>query len=90
MKWFGKTEKPESESSSDKSSDSLEDFDKYLDESLREEKTQVIMAKKQESKAKAMVRTLLDAGYSIEEINIFLSSNKKYVVKEGNAIEEKE
>ena len=90
MKWFGKTEKPESESSSEKSSDSLEDFDKFLDESLREEKTQVIMSKKQESKAKAMVRTLLDAGYTIDEINTFLSSNKSYIVKDGNAIEERE
>jgi len=83
MKWFGKSEKEENESVDKSSDESLDNFEEVLERSIREEKTQVIMSRKLESKAKAMVRCLLDSGYSLEDINTFLKSHKNYLVENG-------
>jgi hypothetical protein len=83
MKLFGKQKKDEAENISESSSDSLEGFEQALENTLKEEHTQVIAAKKEESKSKAMVRTLLDAGYSIIEINELISSKKTFGLKDG-------
>jgi len=83
MKWFGKSEKEEKEPVKATEKDSLDNFEEVLERSIREEKTQVIMSRKQESRAKAMVRCLLDSGYSLEEINSFLKSHKNYEVENG-------
>ncbi len=84
MKLFGKQKKEEPKKEPENSFvEGLEGFEQQLDNTLREERTQVIADKKEESKAKAMVRTLLDAGYSIIEINEFISSDKAYGLKDG-------
>ena len=83
MKWFGKSEKADKEPVENTSGDSLDDFEEVLEKSIREEKTQVIMNRKQESRAKAMVRCLLDSGYSLQEINTLLRSRKNYQLENG-------
>jgi hypothetical protein len=81
---FSKQKKEEAEKDPGKPDTlGLEGFEEQLDNTLREEHTQVIADKRDESKSKAMVRTLLDAGYSIIEINEFLSSNKTYGLNNG-------
>ena len=82
MKLFGK-QKKEEEVTKEEPQDAFESFEASLENTLREEHTQVIADKKEESKSKAMVRTLLDAGYSIIEINEFLSSDKTFGLKDG-------
>lgn len=83
MKWFGKSEKEEKKPIKTTDDDSLDNFEEVLERSIREEKTQVIMSRKQEARAKAMVRCLLDSGYSLDEINSFLKSHKNYQVDNG-------
>jgi hypothetical protein len=85
MKIFGKQKKDEAVDKDPGKSETagLEGFEEQLDNTLREEHTQVIADKREESKSKAMVRTLLDAGYSIIEINEFLSSSKTYGLDNG-------
>ena len=81
---FSKQKKEETDKDPEKSvTGGLEGFEEQLDNTLREEHTQVIADKREESKSKAMVRTLLDAGYSIVEINEFLSSQKTYGLDNG-------
>ena len=77
-KWFGKSEEGE---------ESFDDFQSALDKNLKEEKTMVIQKKKQQSKSKAMVRLLLDNGYDIEEINMFIRAGKTFKLNEGEIIE---
>ena len=85
MKLFGKSKKNEAEENlnQESSNDTLEGFEESLDNTLREEKTQIIAAKTEESRAKAMVRTLLDAGYSINEVNSFIGAGKSFDLKGG-------
>lgn len=83
MKIFGKQKKDEAENVSESSSDALEGFEQSLEDTLKEERTQIIQEKKEESKSKAMVRTLLDAGYSIIEVNELISSKKTFGLKDG-------
>ena len=83
MKWFGKTEKPDESPDSNMPDENLDNFEEIVERSIREEKTQVIMSRKQESRAKAMVRCLLDSGYSLEEINTLLRSRKNYQLENG-------
>ncbi len=83
MKWFSKSEKEENEPAKNSEDESLDNFEEVIERSIREEKTQVIMSRKLESKAKAMVRCLLDSGYSLEEINTFLKSHKNYLLENG-------
>ena len=83
MKLFGKQKKDEIENTPDSSSDSLEGFEEALENTLKEEHTQIIASKKEESRSKAMVRTLLDAGYSIIEINELISSKKTFGLRDG-------
>ena len=85
MKIFGKQKKDEPAEKDPGKPDTLglDGFEEQLDNTLREEHTQVIADKREESKSKAMVRTLLDAGYSIIEINGFLSSKKTYGLNNG-------
>jgi hypothetical protein len=86
MKIFGKQKKEDTEKEQDQTlpeEGGLDGFEQQLESTLREEHTQVIAEKREESKSKAMVRTLLDAGYSIIEINEFLDSNKNYGLKDG-------
>jgi hypothetical protein len=87
MKFFGKQKKDESENITENVSDvGLEGFEQELENTLKEEHTQVIATKKEESKSKAMVRTLLDAGYSIEEVNTFIKSKKSFGLDKGQII----
>lgn len=83
MKWFGKSDKEKKEPEKKSSDESLDNFEEVLERSIREEKTQVIMSRKQESRAKAMVRCLLDSGYSLNEINTLLKSHKNYQLENG-------
>lgn len=85
MKFFGKDKKtePAKEVKPETNSDSLEGFEQALESTLREENTQIIAAKTEQSRAKAMVRTLLDAGYSIEEINTLVKAGKTFSLKAG-------
>ena len=84
MKLFGKQKKEEADKEPQNSNfDGLEGFEEQLDNTLKEERTQVIADKKEESRSKAMVRTLLDAGYSIIEINELISSQKTFGLKDG-------
>ena len=83
MKWFGKTEKPDESRENKAPDENLENFEEIIEQSIREEKTQVIMSRKQESRAKAMVRCLLDSGYALEEINTLLRSRKNYQLENG-------
>jgi hypothetical protein len=64
-------------------SEFLTEFHDTLENSIREEKTQVLMTKKLQSKLKAMVKVLLDHGFSLDEVNMFINSNKKYMIKDG-------
>ena len=84
MKLFGKQKKDESENISKNVADNgLEGFEQELENTLKEEHTQVIATKKEESKSKAMVRTLLDADYSIDEVNAFIKSQKSFGLDKG-------
>ena len=84
MKFFGKQKKDEPNNNPEKAiDDGLAGFEEQLENTLREERTQVITDKKEESKSKAMVRTLLDAGYSIIEINELISTKKTFGLKDG-------
>ena len=85
MKLFGKDKKtePAKEAKPELNSDSLEGFEEALESTLREENTQIIAAKTEQSRAKAMVRTLLDAGYSIDEINTLVKAGKTFSLKAG-------
>ena len=64
-------------------SEFLNEFHNTIEKSIREEKTQVLMTKKLQSKLKDMVKVLLDHGYSLDDINMFIQSNKKYMIKDG-------
>lgn len=87
MKLFGKQKKEESENNSrNVGDDGLEGFELELENTLKEEHTHVIAIKKEESKSKAMVRTLLDAGYSIDEVNTFIKSKKSFGLDKGQII----
>jgi len=83
MKWFGKSGKDEKEPVKNGPDENLESFEEALERTIREEKTQVIQSRKQASKAKAMVRCLLDSGYTVDEINTFLKSQKNYQLENG-------
>ena len=86
-KWFSKDKKQENEGGTKKDTGSISEFKDVLDQSIKEERTQVLITKKQESRNKAMVRNLLNGGYSIEEINSFLTSGKSFELKDGEIIE---
>lgn len=86
--WFGKNKKENEESlQEEKNSNSLSDFQDVLEKSLTEEKTQILADKKQHNKQVAMVKLLLDHGYSIEEVNALIQGKNSYVVKEGKILE---
>ena len=68
-------------------SEFLSEFQKTLEKSIREEKTQYLMTKKLQMKLKEMVKILFDKGYSIEEINMLVNSNKNFVIKNGEIID---
>ena len=74
--WFGKNKK-ESDGpvKEEVNSNSLSEFQDVLEKSLTEEKTQVMANKKQHNKQLAMVKLLLDHGYSIEDVNTFVQAN---------------
>ena len=87
MKLFGRQKKEESENISGNVGDNgLEGFELELENTLKEEHTQVIASKKEESKSKAMVRTLLDADYSIDDVNAFIKSKKSFGLDKGQII----
>ena len=69
-------------------SEFLTEFRDSLEKSIREEKTQVLMTKKLQSKLKEMVKVLLSNGFSIDEINMFINSNKKYMIKNGQIFDD--
>jgi hypothetical protein len=86
--WFGKEKKPrEKPTKKGKNADSLEEFKDVLEKSLTEEKTGVIEGRKQHSKSKAMVKVLLNKGFTIEEINGLIHSRKTFLLKDGEIIE---
>ena len=69
-------------------SEFLDEFQKTLEKSIREEKTHILMTKKLQSKLKDMAKVLLNNGYSIDEVNMFINSNKKYILKDGDIIDD--
>jgi hypothetical protein len=69
-------------------SEFLNEFQHTLDKSITEEKTQVLMTKKLQSRFKQMVKVLLHNGFSIDEINVFINSNKKYIMKNGEIMDD--
>ena len=71
-----------------KDSEFLSEFQKTLEKSIREEKTQVLMTKKLQSKLKDMVKVLLNNGYSIDEVNMFVNTDKKYSLKDGDIVDD--
>ena len=86
--WFGKNKKENADSLNEEmDSNSLSDFQDVLEKSLTEEKTQILADKKQHNKLVAMVKTLLDNGYSIEDVNALVQAKKLYRLKEGKVIE---
>ena len=80
--------KKSNDKSKNEDSEFLNEFQKTLDKSIREEKTQFLMTKKLQSKLKEMAKILLNNGYSIDDINMFINSNKKYVLKDGNIMDD--
>jgi regulator of sirC expression with transglutaminase-like and TPR domain len=86
--WFGKNKKENEEPLKEEmSSNSLSEFQDVLEKSLTEEKTQVLADRKQHNKLVAMVKLLLDHGYSIEDVNALVQTKKSYTVKEGKILE---
>ena len=86
--WFGKNKKESKGSVKEEiNSNSLSEFQDVLEKSLTEEKTQVMANKKQHNKQLAMVKLLLDHGYSIEDVNALVQAKKSYLVKEGRVLE---
>ena len=83
-KFFQKKEKE----SKDNNAEFLSEFQTTLEKKIREEKTQVLMTKKLQSKLKEMVKILLNNGFSIDEINLFVNSNKKFIIKDGEIIDD--
>jgi hypothetical protein len=86
--WFGKGKKEEESLSEAGSSDSLSDFQDALEKSLTEEKTQIVANKKQHNKVIAMVKLLLDNGYTMDDVNALIHAKKSYTLKDGHIIEE--
>jgi hypothetical protein len=84
MGWFskdkGKKEKQPEEGS-------LMDFQNVLEKSLTEEKKGSSKEKKQNARAKSMVKLLLDYNYSLEEINELIKSGRSYELKNGEVLE---
>jgi hypothetical protein len=85
--WFGKDKKEEESLSETTSSDSLSDFQDALERSLTEEKTQIVADKKQHNKVIAMVKLLLDNGYTMDDVNALIHVKKSYQLKDGQIIE---
>ena len=86
--WFGKGKKDGEESRDEQAgSDSLSDFQDALEKSLTEEKTQVLADKKQHNKVIAMVKLLLDNGYTMDDVNALIHAKKSYALKDGQIIE---
>ena len=67
----------------EKNDDFLSDFQNTIEKSLREEKTHLLMTKKLQAKLKDMVKALLAANFSIEDVNLLANSNKKFQLKNG-------
>ena len=86
--WFGKGKNDEEGSLSEgASSDSLSDFQDALEKSLTEEKTQILADKRQHNKVIAMVKLLLDNGYTMDDVNALIHAKKSYTLKHGHIIE---
>ena len=86
--WFGKNKKESEESLKEETnSNSLSEFQDVLEKSLTEEKTQILADRKQQNKLLAMVKLLLEHGYSIEDVNSLVQAKKSYTVKEGKILE---
>ena len=86
--WFSKNKKESDGSLKEEvNSNSLSEFQDVLEKSLTEEKTQVLADKKQHNKLIAMVKLLLDHGYSINDVNELAQTKKSYIVKNGKILE---
>jgi hypothetical protein len=66
---------------------SLMDFQNVLEKSLTEEKKGSSKEKKQNARAKSMVKLLLDYNYSLDEINELIKSGRSYELKNGEVLE---
>jgi hypothetical protein len=84
MNWFGKSKKEQKS----EGTDSVDGFKDFLDKSIREEKTEVVQNKRQDSRIKAMARVLVDNGYTVDEINSLCRSKRVFHLVDGH-IEEK-
>jgi len=84
MGWFsknkGKKENPHEEGS-------LMEFQNVLEKSLTEEKKGSSKEKKQNARAKSMVKLLIDYNYTLDEINELIKSGRLYSLKNGEVVE---
>jgi len=86
--WFSKEKKQTDKPVNAKeNTDSLEDFQDVLEKSLKEEKTQILDDKKQQNKNITMVKTLIDNGYTIQEINDLIHAKKTYELRDGKVFQ---
>jgi hypothetical protein len=90
MGWFSKDKekKPVAETPAVvKEEGSMMEFQDVLEKSLTEDRPDTDPDKRQSVRAKAMVKMLLDHNYSIDEINDFIKSGRRYELKKGEVIE---
>jgi len=88
MGWFRKEDKTKTDSSPKvKDEGSILEFQDVLDKSLTEENKGSKKDKKEPSRTRAMVKLLLDHGYSIDEINALVKAGHRYKVESGEIIE---
>ena len=83
MGWFSKNK----EKKVTHEEGSITEFQDVLEKSLTEEKKGSSKEKKQNARAKSMVKLLLEYNYSIEEINEFVKAGRQYELKNREVVE---
>ncbi len=83
MGWFSKSK----EKKVTHEEGSITEFQDVLEKSLTEEKKGSSKEKKQNARAKSMVKLLLEYKYSLEEINEFVKAGRQYELKNREVVE---
>ena len=86
MGWFSKSKEKKVKTDTVEEG-SITDFQNVLEKSLIEEKKDSSKEKKQNARARSMVKLLLEYKYSLQEINDFIKSGRQYELKNREVVE---
>jgi hypothetical protein len=86
MGWFSKSKDKKAKTDAHEEG-SIMDFQNVLEKSLTEEKKGSSKEKKQNARARSMVKLLLEYKYTLQEINDFIKAGRQYEVKNREVVE---